>query len=65
MFYFILFSYNNCDTFSYLILRLMPVDLLANIGGIFGFFLGISFLSFVEIIEIMLEGLFFVIGKKI
>ena len=43
----------------------MPVDILANIGGIFGFFLGISFLSFVEIIEIMLEGLFFVIGKKI
>lgn len=42
----------------------MPVDLLANIGGIFGFFLGISFLSFVEIIEIIAEGFLFLLKKK-
>lgn len=42
----------------------MPVDLLANIGGIFGFFLGISFLSFVEIIEIIAEGFIFLFKKS-
>jgi hypothetical protein len=45
--------------------RLMPVDLLANIGGIFGFFLGMSFLSLVKLIEIIIEGLVNFFGKQI
>jgi hypothetical protein len=35
-------------------------DFISNIGGIFGLFLGISFLSFIEIFEILIENLFIV-----
>lgn len=31
------------------------IDLVANVGGILGLFIGISFLSFIEILEILLE----------
>ncbi len=47
------------DDLSYVIISEKPalifVDLLSTIGGIGGLFIGISFLSFVEIIEISLE----------
>ena len=31
------------------------IDLIANIGGLFGLFLGASFLSFIEIFELLFE----------
>jgi hypothetical protein len=37
--------------------------LISNIGGILGLFLGISFLSFVEIFEIFYEILIILISK--
>jgi hypothetical protein len=40
------------------------IDLLAYIGGQMGLFLGISFLSFVEIFEIFIEMLY-IISKKL
>jgi len=40
-------------------------DLVSNIGGTFGLFLGLSFFTFVEIIEIIFELLNeFIIKKK-
>ena len=32
-----------------------PFELISNVGGVFGLFIGISFLSFVEILEILIE----------
>ena len=37
----------------------------SNIGGIFGLFLGISFLSFVEILEVLIEIFYILLFKKI
>jgi hypothetical protein len=34
------------------------IDLISNIGGILGLFLGVSFLSIIELIELFLEILF-------
>jgi hypothetical protein len=39
-------------------------DFISNIGGILGLFLGVSFLSFIEIFEIVLEIFFIFIIKK-
>jgi hypothetical protein len=39
------------------------IDLISNIGGLLGLFLGISFLSFVEIIEIIIETLIIMFSK--
>ena len=39
-------------------------DLISNIGGNLGLFIGISFLSFAEIIEILIEVLIFLINKN-
>ena len=45
--------------FSYTViteLRKIPIiDLFSNIGGTLGLFLGISFLSFIEIVELIIE----------
>lgn len=38
---------------------ILPQDLLANVGGAMGLFLGISFLSFVEIVEIIIEAFYY------
>ena len=39
------------------------IDLISNIGGLLGLFLGISFLSFVEIIEIIIETLIIMLSS--
>ena len=39
------------------------IDLIANIGGNLGLFIGVSFLSFAEIIELILE-IFFILCRK-
>jgi amiloride-sensitive sodium channel subunit alpha/amiloride-sensitive sodium channel subunit gamma len=39
------------------------VDLIASIGGTLGLFLGMSFLSFVEILDVFLQ-IFFTLGKR-
>lgn len=39
-------------------------DLIASIGGTFGLFIGISFLSFIEIIELLIEVLIIISRKK-
>ena len=36
-------------------------DLISNIGGILGVFIGISFLSFIEIIDFLIEAIFILI----
>ncbi|CAF1150674.1 unnamed protein product [Brachionus calyciflorus] len=41
------------------------VGLLSNIGGIAGLFLGISFLSLVEIIEIAIQIISFLVNTKV
>ena len=38
-------------------------DLVSNIGGLFGLFLGMGLLSFIEIFEILLEALLIFYGK--
>jgi len=38
-------------------------DLISNIGGNFGLFIGISFLSFAELIELFVE-IIIILGKK-
>jgi len=45
------------------------IDLIANIGGLFGLFLGASFLSFIEIFELLFEAFYlifagFIINRK-
>ena len=39
-------------------------DLVANIGGFLGLFLGMSFLSFVEILDILLQILFYKLSSS-
>ena len=39
-------------------------DLISNIGGNLGLFIGISFLSFAEIIELFLETIHILLEKK-
>ncbi len=41
-----------------------PVDLLSSIGGSLGLFLGLSFLSFIQVLEIVVEG-FLLMKKKV
>ena len=43
---------------------ILPQDLLANVGGAMGLFLGISFLSFVEIVEILFEIVHYFVHKS-
>ena len=40
------------------------VDLISNVGGTFGLFIGISFLSFAEIIELIFQIIFILFEKK-
>ncbi len=40
------------------------VDLVSGIGGLLGLFLGMSFLSFAEIIEMFLEALSFFLQRS-
>jgi hypothetical protein len=40
------------------------VDFLSNFGGLLGLFVGMSFLSFGELIQILIEFLFIVFEKK-
>lgn len=40
------------------------IDLIANIGGNLGLFIGVSFLSFAEIIELILEIFFYYVEKR-
>ena len=35
--------------------KILPIDLVSNMGGILGLFIGISFLSLIEIFEIFIE----------
>lgn len=44
--------------------KMQLFDLISSIGGIFGLFLGISLLSFVEVVEIVLEAVFIITEKK-
>jgi hypothetical protein len=44
--------------------KLYTIDLIGNIGGLLGLFLGISFLSFGEIIYILIEIVFIIFKKK-
>jgi uncharacterized membrane protein (UPF0136 family) len=39
------------------------MDLLATIGGLLGFFIGMSLLSFIEFLEIIIEILFILYSK--
>jgi hypothetical protein len=39
-------------------------DLISNIGGNLGLFIGISFLSFAELIELLVEIIYIILGKK-
>jgi len=40
-----------------------PFNFVSNIGGILGLFLGISFLSFIEILEVIYEIILYLITK--
>ena len=44
--------------------KITAIDLATNIGGTMGLFLGLSFLSFIEIIELLIE-IIFVFFEKI
>jgi hypothetical protein len=44
--------------------KTLLVDLISNMGGILGLFIGISFLSFGELIEMLLEVLFILFDNK-
>ena len=46
------------------IAKMSSEDLMANIGGIFGLCIGISFLSFVEIFEALIQASLILIGNK-
>ena len=39
-------------------------DLISNIGGNLGLFIGISFLSFAEIIELLIEAIYIICEKR-
>lgn len=44
--------------------NLTVIDLIANIGGTLGLFIGISFLSFLEMVEILIKLFSIIIGNK-
>jgi hypothetical protein len=50
------------ESLSYTVIDQIPkmnmLDLISNIGGNLGLFIGVSFLSFAEIIELFIEILF-------
>ena len=52
----------NYDKYGYTLINelpsSLPTDLIGNIGGQFGLFIGISLLSFVEILELLMELMF-------
>ena len=41
-----------------------PTDLISNMGGLLGLFIGLSFLSFGELVEMFLEVLFIIFEKE-
>ena len=43
--------------------KILLTDLVSNIGGTLGLFLGISFLSFIELFELIIEILFIFFKK--
>ena len=43
--------------------KLETVDLVSGIGGLLGLFLGMSFLSFAEFIEMFIEILIIILGR--
>ena len=43
--------------------KMSQVDLVSNLGGLLGLFIGISFLSFGEIFEALFEIIFIMFGK--
>ncbi len=53
---------------KYTIMKQIPkmslIDLISNLGGLLGLFVGISFLTFIEIIQICLEMIFHIISNK-
>jgi amiloride-sensitive sodium channel subunit alpha/amiloride-sensitive sodium channel subunit gamma len=59
----------NYESLSYKYIKenavMSVIDLLAYIGGQMGLFLGISFLSFVEIFEIFIEILYIILKRNI
>ena len=65
----VLSIYVYYDDLKYTIIRKSPkfewLDLISNIGGIMGIFLGTSFLSFVEIIDILVIIFTMLATKKI
>ena len=40
------------------------IDLISGVGGTLGLFIGMSFLSFFEIIDVLIEAFIYLIGKK-
>ena len=46
-------------------IKIQPFDLVSNLGGTLGLFLGLSFLSIVEIFEILLKIIFILLENKI
>ena len=44
-------------------IKIYTFNLISNIGGILGLFLGISFLSFIEILEILVESIYILYSK--
>ena len=44
--------------------KILPVDLVSTIGGLFGLFIGISFLSFGELFELLFEIIFIMFDTK-
>ncbi len=46
------------------IAQMTVFDLISNIGGNLGLFIGISFLSFAELIELLVEFICIILGLK-
>ena len=59
------FYYSNLEyTLLKEIPKTKPYDLVSNFGGTLGLFVGVSFISFVEIFEIIIEILFLIFKKN-
>ena len=43
--------------------KMQTFDLVSNIGGLFGLFLGMSLLSFIELFEILIESILIIFNK--
>ena len=43
--------------------KMQIFDLVSNIGGLFGLFLGMGLLSFIELFEILIENIFIIFKK--